>query len=70
MKRKEIGHDTFSGIPKVSEKDEHKFYNGEMASPINVAKEYLKKYKNVYFYKGVFPDTSGPIRNSRLLTLT
>jgi len=62
--------DTFEGLPKVSEKDTHfgksywktgEFSNTSMESVM----DYLSIYKNNFFYKGKFPDTSDPIKNKK-----
>ena len=62
--------DTFTGLPKISEKDTHfgtKYWkDGQFnnTSEENV-KKYLANYDNVFFYKGKFPETSEPIKNSK-----
>lgn len=62
--------DTFEGLPKISDKDTHfgiKFWTDNQFS--NTDKEsvqkYLKNYPDVFFYKGTFPDTSGPVTDSK-----
>lgn len=59
--------DTFEGLPQLSEKDEQGYFQeGEFAEvELENVKSYLSKYKNVYFYKGLFPSTAGPIKNKR-----
>lgn len=57
--------DTFEGIPKVDEIDTPQFYKGQYAASVEAVKNYLKKYKKVYFYKGVFPATVAPIKDKR-----
>lgn len=56
--------DTFEGIPEISERD-HGFHEGQFKGSYNFVKNYLKNYKNVFIYKGVFPDTAHPIVNKK-----
>jgi hypothetical protein len=55
--------DTFEGIPRVEEIDAAEFYKGKYAASFEEVKKYLSEYKNVYFYKGIFPDTAEHIKN-------
>jgi O-methyltransferase len=58
--------DTFEGLPKVDEIDMvWPFYEGKFAASFDDVKNYLKHDKNVHFYKGIFPDTSGPIQDKK-----
>lgn len=60
--------DTFSGLPEVSEIDDERFFKGrfkESLSSLDIVKEFLSEYKNVFFYKGIFPETSKPIADKR-----
>lgn len=59
--------DTFEGIPMPTEKDSTstKFYTGQYAFPFEKVKEYLRDIPEVYFYKGLFPSTSGPIKDRK-----
>jgi O-methyltransferase len=62
--------DTFSGLPPVSDKDTHfgtKFWKDNEFNNTSEEKvrKYLSKYENVHLYKGKFPETSEPIRNSK-----
>jgi O-methyltransferase len=58
--------DTFEGLPGTSVKDnQQKFKKGELSASLEDVKEYLQKYKDVYFYKGLFPATASPIENKR-----
>jgi hypothetical protein len=62
--------DTFEGLPKVSDKDTHfgiKYWTDKQFSDTDEksVQKYLKNYENVFLYKGIFPDTSGPITNSK-----
>ncbi len=56
--------DTFEGIPKVDEIDQG-FYEGQFAASSEDVENYLKEYKNVYFYKGLFLTTAEPIKNNK-----
>jgi len=55
--------DTFEGIPKIGSIDSSSFYTGQYASSLEDVKDFLKNYDKVYFYKGMFPATSDPIKN-------
>jgi O-methyltransferase len=57
--------DTFEGIPKVDDIDKSLFYAGQFSSSFEEVKESLKKYENVHFYKGFFPDTAHPVRDKK-----
>ena len=62
--------DTFEGLPKVSEKDTHfgtsYWKTGEFSNTsLENVKNYLSNYKNVYCYKGKFPETSNPIKDKK-----
>jgi len=55
--------DTFEGLPKVEDIDMvWPFYEGKFAASCDGVKEYLKNDSNVFFYKGIFPVTSGPVK--------
>ena len=53
--------DTFEGIPTVENID--RFRQGQFASQLEETRDYLKDQENVHFYKGIFPDTAGPIED-------
>ncbi len=58
--------DTFEGLPKVEDIDMvWPFYEGKFAASIESVQAYLAEEKNVFFYKGLFPDTSGPIEDKK-----
>jgi O-methyltransferase len=62
--------DTFEGLPKVSEKDTHfgtsYWKTGEFSNTsLEKVENYLSNYKNIFCYKGKFPDTSEPIKNKK-----
>ena len=57
--------DTFEGIPKVGDIDQPAFYQGQFAAPVEEVQQYLKGYKNIFFYKGIFPETATPVESKR-----
>ena len=72
VKKEKILHlfDTFEGLPEVTKEDTHfgiEYWNtGEFKNTsLESVKKYLSKYNNVEFYKGKFPETSGPIEKEQ-----
>jgi hypothetical protein len=58
--------DTFKGLPSLSERDNPKqFCKGQYLTSLNQVKNYLKKYPNINFYKGLFPSTAVSVRKKR-----
>lgn len=58
--------DTFSGLPAVDRLiDPDFFYKGLYAASFDEVKKYLKKYKNIYIHKGLFPKTADSIKNKK-----
>jgi len=58
--------DTFEGLPRVDEIDAvWPFYEGKFAAPFEEVKKYLADEPNVFLYKGLFPETAGPVRERR-----
>lgn len=57
--------DTFEGIPKISSIDSTNFYTGQYVACLGSVRNFLKIYSNVYFYKGVFPSTSDPVKDKQ-----
>ena len=62
--------DTFEGLPKVSERDTHfgtsYWKTGEFSNTsLENVENYLSNYKNIFCYKGKFPDTSEPIKTKK-----
>ena len=62
--------DTFEGLPEVTEKDTcfgKKLWKKNLCNDtsMEMVKNYLSKYKNVYFYQGEFPSTSAPVKDSK-----
>ena len=57
--------DTFEGLPKVSALDSAHFKKGQYNGPLKTVKKNLSLYKNIHYYKGLFPFTSGPVKNKK-----
>jgi len=56
--------DTFEGLPDLCAMDSlERFHKGEFSVKFENVKDYLKKYPNVYFYKGLFSSTSESVNN-------
>jgi O-methyltransferase len=53
--------DTFSGLPKSTSPDRWIHDENQYACSLESVQTYLKDYPNVRFYKGLFPQTAGPI---------
>ncbi len=54
--------DTFEGLPDVRDVDT--FYcKGQYNASLDDVKNYLKKYRNVRFYKGMFPESADSVKN-------
>lgn len=53
--------DTFSGLPST----EGELYKGQFYATYEEVKNRLKDYPNVYIYKGLFPDSAGPIKDKK-----
>ncbi len=58
--------DTFQGLPDLSNQDDsNQFQKGFFSASLDEVKKYLKNYKNVCFYQGLFPSTAEPIKNTK-----
>ncbi len=57
--------DTFEGIPDIEAVDAPHFRKGDWAAPLDQVEAFLRGYPNVTFYKGVFPETAGPVQTRR-----
>jgi O-methyltransferase len=55
--------DTFEGIPRVEAIDD--FSVGQFAASLEGVRGYLEAYRDVHFYKGMFPDTADAISDAR-----
>jgi O-methyltransferase len=57
--------DTFEGMPPAGEDDI--IQKGAFRdTTVNNVRQYLKDYKNVFFYKGLFPETAGVLTNKKV----
>jgi O-methyltransferase len=50
--------DTFEGLPESSEYDRGVHKVGQYAASLESVQDYLKSYKNVFWYKGLFPNSA------------
>jgi hypothetical protein len=58
--------DTFEGLPEPTADDgQSTFWASEFSAQIEAVRAYLAKYKNVSIYKGLFPDTAGPVADRK-----
>lgn len=58
--------DTFEGLPDLCELDDKKqFHKGQYYARLKDVKNYLRKYSNVHFYKGLFPFTGERVKNKK-----
>lgn len=57
--------DTFEGLPEVGQIDLPYLYKGKHSVSLESVKIYLKKYKNVFFHKGIFPDSGKSVEERR-----
>lgn len=71
--------DTFEGLPEVNKEVDKssafirydsnssltQYAVGQFAAPLEIITNYLKKYPNVFFYKGIFPSTATPIKGKK-----
>lgn len=56
--------DTFKGLPQI-DKIDIKFKTKMFKSDYQRVKEKIRKYQNVYIYKGVFPETGDSIKDKK-----
>jgi O-methyltransferase len=56
--------DTFEGLPDVGH-DDKQFSRGQFNDSLENVKDKLKEFSNVAFYKGLFPQTAGPVKDKR-----
>ena len=58
--------DTFEGLPELSKSDDPKsFKSGDCYATLESVQVYLKEYSDIRFYKGLFPQTAGQIKNTK-----
>lgn len=55
--------DTFSGLPTPSSTDGTLLHKNQYAHELSSTQAYLKPYKNVYIYPGVFSETANVVAN-------
>jgi O-methyltransferase len=61
--------DTFEGLPETTEQDQEfhlgQFQKGEFACSLEDVRQYVGSAHNIHFHKGIFPETSDPIKDER-----
>lgn len=58
--------DTFEGLPpQQRDIDAAHFSKGNYACALKTVRQYLKSYREVSFYKGLFPDSAGPVSDRK-----
>lgn len=61
--------DTFEGLPEVKSIDtkwnKKSFKKGQFNCSLESVKAYLKRFSNIYFYRGLFPGTSDPVKSKK-----
>lgn len=57
--------DTFEGLPKIQEIDRSTFKTGQYGADFEDVSNYLSAYPNIFLYKGLFPETAGPVRDKK-----
>ena len=58
--------DTFEGLPELSNEDnQNQFHKGQYKSTLNEVKNYLRKYHQVYYYKGLIQKTSNQLKEEK-----
>jgi O-methyltransferase len=56
--------DTFEGLPEITAIDDPaQFHKGEFSASFESVKKYLSAYSGAHIYKGLFPASSGPIKD-------
>jgi O-methyltransferase len=56
--------DTFEGLPPENNFDNY-FHPNQFKADFDNVKKYLSGYPDVYFFKGLFPKTSQPVKNNK-----
>lgn len=59
------GFETFEGLPQATAPDGPVHIEKQYTSSYESVVAYLKDFPNVHIYKGVFPETAGPIEDKR-----
>jgi len=55
--------DTFIGLPELAASDGSILHQGQFGIDIAEVKQYLRDFKNIEFYPGLFPVTGEPVKN-------
>ena len=56
--------DTFEGLPEVEGIDQN-YKKGDFSARYEKVKSLMSSYPNVHIYKGLFPDSAGPVKEKR-----
>lgn len=57
--------DTFEGLPPLTDIDRTHFTDEQYPADLGEVTAYLSAYQNISLYKGIFPESAGPIRSKR-----
>ncbi|OFY50842.1 MAG: hypothetical protein A2Y87_02280 [Bacteroidetes bacterium RBG_13_46_8] len=57
--------DTFEGLPDVNTEKDILEKGNMNATSMQIVENLLKGYENCFIYQGIFPDTSGPIKDRK-----
>ncbi|MDY0170227.1 MAG: TylF/MycF/NovP-related O-methyltransferase [Thermoguttaceae bacterium] len=57
--------DTFEGLPTATKSDGPVYRKGQYTCSMESVAQYVAAYPNVACYKGLFPETAGPVENRR-----
>lgn len=57
--------DTFEGLPPASDKDDGVHRESQYACSLESVQTYLQEYEQVYFHKGLFPDSAREMAEDR-----
>lgn len=55
--------DTYAGLPDVEDHEFDRMRKGHYAATLDSVQAYLRDRPDVQFYKGLFPDTAGPVED-------
>jgi O-methyltransferase len=55
--------DTFDGLPEPQEFERKVHKAHQFRSNYDSVKDYLGEFQNVYFHRGIFPESGGPVRD-------
>lgn len=57
--------DTFEGLPQPEDFERPLLARAQFASSLEAVRDYLAGYPGVHLYRGRFPDTAGPVSDTR-----